>query len=192
MSILSWVLGFVGAGGMITLFGVAFGFSKPKLEFKFIVTDETIDSDKVQCLTCLLTNSPFRSLVMRVLHMQRPNIDVASVSCDVFDRMSSPAVRVGKPFLADIVNVNGRRAKQLPLPADRLPVSFRLLTYVGKEDAAWLQNVKAGDVSLSSGVFYIARVTAIFKDEKVSSQVGFVIKDKITLIPVSKSYLQGV
>tara|TARA_Y100000034_G_scaffold32624_1_gene40057 strand:+ start:170 stop:598 length:429 start_codon:yes stop_codon:yes gene_type:complete len=100
-------------------------FGKTKLEFEFCV----INNEDSQSLICDLKNSPFRNWVMKLLFVQRPRIDDISVRCEVLDR-SLTIQKTGTAFLADMVTVDGKIAKQLSLPASILPVKLSIIRFV--------------------------------------------------------------
>jgi len=66
---------------------------------------------------------------MKLLFVQRPRIDDISVRCEVLDR-SLTIQKTGTAFLADMVTVDGKIAKQLSLPASILPVKLSIIRFV--------------------------------------------------------------
>ena len=186
-----WFFAILGAGVVVVaIFRAIFG--KPKLKFEFYVENRVIGGNTGQVLRCRLWNSLFRNWVMKVLFVSRPRIDDVSVRCEVLDRSLTMSV-VGKPFMADMVTVDGKVAKQLSLPASRLPVEFTILTYSNKDDVAGLRNIEVGDNALLDRVLYLVRVTAYLGDKQIKSPLaGFVIKGKIVLLKnLSESYAWG-
>ena len=173
-----WFFGILGGVGiMATLVRAILG--KPKLEFEFRV----VGVDGGQSLICLLRNSPSRNLIMKALFVPRPRIDEVSVRCEVVNRSLSPTSLVGEPFLADMVTVDKKVSKQLPLPASELPVWFNILAYSNAHRCAWLWNAQEGDCSLSSGTFYVVSVVAYLGDRRVRSHAaGCFINDGIELV----------
>ncbi len=168
--------GLLGIGLMAIVRAI---FGKPKLEFEFCVVGR---EEMNQSLVCRLKNSPFRNWTMKILFVPRPRIDDISVRCEVIDR-SLTMSPVGTPFLADMITIDGKVAKQLPLPASVLPIEFSIITFIRKGKSAWLQNVQVGDSSLANGVLYLIRVTALLGDKQIKSHLaGCIIKNKIILI----------
>ena len=188
-----WISAILGCGVVGAIMAILrHVFGKPKLEFKFVVTDLVFQGEDTQALICKLTNSPFRNIVMKLFFVPRPRIDAISVLCEMFDRMDCPATRYGKAFWADMVTYDGNVAKQLSLPSSVLPIWFLTLVYRAKYDKAWLPNTDEGEVSLKNGVLYILRVTAQIGDKQIKAYAGCAIKNKIHFIyPLPKELIRG-
>ena len=152
------IFGLLGLGGMMAILRAIFG--KPKLEFSFSVREK---ENNTQQLVCEFRNSPTRTLIMRLLFVQRPRVESLIINCDVFDRSYTES-RVGNPFLIQL-DWDNKVSTQVSMPASILPVTFNLATCDKESDDAVLVSA-SGSLSLLTGVLYLIRLTAILGDEK--------------------------
>src|SRR3989304_6016655 len=171
----NWEWFFAILGGVVIVVAIFRAiFGKPKLEFNFSVCERT---DNEQQLVCEFRNSPVRTLIMRLLFVQRPPIESVVINCDVFDRSYTES-RVGSPFLVQLVDWDNKVSKQRSMPASILPITFTLATCDKKSDAAVLLS-SAGSTPLLTGVLYLIRLTAILGETRKKAQlIGLVIRDK--------------
>lgn len=166
------VFGLLGFGGLMAILRAVFG--KPKLEFSLSVRE--LENSKQQ-LVCEFRNSPVRSLIMRLLFVQRPTIESVVINCDVYDRSYTES-RVGNPFLAELVDWDNKISKQFTVPASILPITFNLATCDKESEEAMLLS-GTGSTPLLTGVLYLIRLTAILGDKREKAPlIGLVIRDK--------------